>query len=739
MEYSSFHTGDEIRLKELFSGNNVVIIPDLQRDYCWGTEKTGNHSSNGHPDHSLATAFIWNLVNNGFLKESDLNLGLVYGYETPRGHIQLCDGQQRITTLFLLLGIINKKSSNHFQDQLISRFEFEEDDKEPYLQYSIRESSLYFLSDLVCEYFISDNTLSVSDIKSQNWYFKDYDLDPSIQSMLKTLYSIEEIISVIDEPQEFGNYILDRLTFMYYDMVSREVGEETFVIINTTGEPLSSTENLKPLYINRQHPGSQEDCCKKWEQWETWFWKQRKGNGSKTNDTAENGFKEFLRWITLLNNREQLEQIQETGEFSFDLSISPDTIDQYFKIINYLFQDIQLFGQEIDWLAPDVQDKNKNSQIVWFRLLPVVEYIKRWGSGDFRHVIRVKNFFQNLARIDNVSKAVGELLPRAIDIIKGMQDPDIAEIKKTQVSSQILTLEEQRKFEIYLSASDEASRHTLEDALWKAEEHKIWKGEILAMINWSNVSDIFDFNLFMQFDKIFNALFHDDDSYDKLDLIRRALLAQGLINHPYKYRGYANWSFCYEPSDWQSLIKNNEVQFGDFLFNLFDSPNLEDSLQSIIDQCHEEADWSEFAKIRELLAFCNKKNIQYNEKLESWILVRGDKTSGEHVNLKTYRLYLDFQANPFWSSKWSVNTYHYEGSSIHFHDELDIEIDVVYIGNELFEAQVFKKEDNQNPELLSIVQSNALTWKEERYYSAPMNRTEIQQLLQKITNRHIVE
>lgn len=96
-----------------------------------------------------------------------LNLGLFYGYEVPADHIQLCDGQQRLTTLFLVLGMLNKMTGGKFRQHLISDFEFKHDDKEPYLNYAIRESSLYFLSDLVCCFFTCPSA-QVEDIKSQN-------------------------------------------------------------------------------------------------------------------------------------------------------------------------------------------------------------------------------------------------------------------------------------------------------------------------------------------------------------------------------------------------------------------------------------------------------------------------------------------------------------------------------------------------------------------------------------------
>src|SRR6056297_95548 len=134
-------SGQTYTLSQLFSGDNKIIIPDLQRDYCWG-DKAWNKDKDQYTE--LVSGFVNNLISIFKEKPKDsLTLGLIYGYEIPRYHIQLCDGQQRITTLFLLLGMINRKTENKFHNHLISEFELKQDDKEPYLQYAIRESTLY--------------------------------------------------------------------------------------------------------------------------------------------------------------------------------------------------------------------------------------------------------------------------------------------------------------------------------------------------------------------------------------------------------------------------------------------------------------------------------------------------------------------------------------------------------------------------------------------------------------------
>src|SRR5690606_4571549 len=99
---STFNSGQYYTLSQLFSGVHKIIIPDLQRDYCWG-DNVWNEI--GIKDKELVSGFVDNLLSAFSEKPNDeLTLGLIYGYENPAYHIQLCDGQQRITTLFLLLG-----------------------------------------------------------------------------------------------------------------------------------------------------------------------------------------------------------------------------------------------------------------------------------------------------------------------------------------------------------------------------------------------------------------------------------------------------------------------------------------------------------------------------------------------------------------------------------------------------------------------------------------------------------
>lgn len=288
----SFISGRDYSLADLFGGDTKIIIPDLQRDYCWGNYAVTDPKSSKTKE--LVSDFVKNIIELFEEKSSSsLTMGLIYGYEQPHNHIQICDGQQRLTTLFLLLGYINIKCSGVYDNYIISKQE-REDDYEPHLQYAIRESTLYFLSDLSRNVFIERNT-KVTDIKLSNWYFAEYDNDASIQSMIAALQIIDNVFNTLEFNcfLELGEFVLNNLKVLYYDMENRSRGEETYVVINTTGEPLSPTENIKPILLGNSK--LTKDQIKlysdQWEDREEWFWNHR-----GTDTTSDNGMQVFFMW-----------------------------------------------------------------------------------------------------------------------------------------------------------------------------------------------------------------------------------------------------------------------------------------------------------------------------------------------------------------------------------------------------------------------------------------------------------
>jgi hypothetical protein len=436
MSNTVFISGEEYNLKNIFGGRAKIVIPDLQRDYCWGLE---TYDKNNKRQGELVTQFVTGLIEGYNAGQNDfMSLGLLYGYESPKGQIQLCDGQQRLTTLYLLLGVLNRMVSNdELPSLLMSDFE-KVDDQEPQLLYAIRESTLYFLSDLTYHYFLSKKNIV---IHKAGWYYSEYDQDASIQAMIgavnKIKTNLEEQVKIIDL-NKFSKFVTNNLRFVYFDMGDRLHGEETFVVINTTGEPLTATENLKPVLIgNIMDETEREDRSKEWEDREEWFWEHRDKEHEQTSDGLSNDFYTWYWQIQLLQERmwrggkpgeinpkdlflkrqdktgNEAEEYDSTNRWNADLCL----VHKRFAALKTLFQTIQERGALCEVMYSLLRFEKKDSKediFVWLRkssnidvLLPLISFSEKFG-GNPAFSSGIVRFARRLAKnhLDKVYKRV---------------------------------------------------------------------------------------------------------------------------------------------------------------------------------------------------------------------------------------------------------------------------------------------------------------------------------------------
>lgn len=631
----SLKSGEYYTIKQLFSGERRIIIPDLQRDYCWGDD---TNFKGGDVTGELVSDFIISLIQQfEHDPQSSLNIGLFYGYEIPANHIQLCDGQQRLTTLYLLIGMINKRIGG-YRKLLISRDDVDQGYMEPYLNYAIRESTTYFLNDLITRFFI-DNSGLVIDIRQADWYFQEYNLDPSINSMISALGKIESILNEYQQKAELsplGDWLCSKLTFMYYDMGSRKNGEETFVVINTTGEPLTPTQNIKPLVINDKINSQIKNIARSWEQIETWFWARRQ---KKVNDTADSGFGEFLRWISIIEMREDKNLVQGIlkGDIQYSFpyqKVDFNKIEDYWKALKWIVSkegELFIFGKNIlsPEANPNVHGRSAINQNECFCLLPLLYFVSKYRphiESDAqwqRHTLRIYQFFKNLMRINSLAKDVNSLVTSTlslIDLINPSTGDIISIIDRQEDSdnekgiSRLLSKEELIKLQILHDNPSE--RREIEELFWKLQGDKsIWSGEILPIIEWASDGETFDFSLFKQYAHLLMDLFpdHKDGHSEMMYLLRRSII----INQGNSYMPHANGyyeSFGWKDEEWREILSregNETKQLLDYLSRckgLSYEVILSKYISDAIAEGWEENGYGEFAKDDFLLSFTRDAN-----------------------------------------------------------------------------------------------------------------------------------
>jgi hypothetical protein len=363
------------------------------------------------------SGFIDSLLENR--ETENLTLGMLYAYESPNKSIHLCDGQQRITTLFLLLGMLYKKSKlDTIKNMLVSKSE-QDDDWEPYLRYAIRENTLYFLQDLTRYYFIEDeegtsidkNNNKISKfIKGQYWYNQDYDNDPSVQSMMLACQIIYDKLEKLDNLDLFISCVRNNIKFFYYDMGDREHGEDLFVIINTTGESLTIPENIKPILLGEIECAINNDSKlpynNEWEKREEFFWKKRKTD----EHIADHGVEDFLTWcIKILDKKDNVELIKYFKLKSGESKNVLQNIEKYFNAFEKLLGLVETKNNFTE-IFKQIKEIKESENFVWyFRdynedqthniILPMLSAIVNYGydeNGLYSLLRRLrKNYFDN--------------------------------------------------------------------------------------------------------------------------------------------------------------------------------------------------------------------------------------------------------------------------------------------------------------------------------------------------------
>lgn len=538
-------SGDSYSIKEIFSGNYKIVVPDMQREYCWAdTLSVQNHKS-------LVDNFISDIMQN--LNSEELQMGLLYGYESPKDDIQLCDGQQRLTTLYILIGVLCRKQNmgdlqKDLQNILISEFELK-DDREPRLQYAIRESTLFFLRDLAYYYFLKkEHSIEEGSksIRKEFWYFDEYNLDPSIKNILKAIDIIENLLKDV-EIETLAERVINHIRFLYFDMINRNHGEEQFVVLNTTGKPLTVTESLKPKFLGSLdnktvHPEKENKTEQKyysdlWEVWEHFFFVHRPAG----HQTADKGLNEFFRWIFIVENTQisqSLSSVKENyNEAQTALSLNVynlydednitlilDKIESYFQALIYLSKNEQLKQKFLF-------QKSSLAQIQCLEFLPVLCYVEHFKTNvTDRNVIRLMHFFKSRALIENISKASITTSLECICIVKLMIENNHVDLVNIlnysqDISSSVLTQLEIFKLNILKANTD--IREDWEKMFWKAEAFKSCSGDIEFLFSVMNVSvDSIDYSVDIKFfDKV--LLIVDLTLEHPTDLMRRTMLCFG--------------------------------------------------------------------------------------------------------------------------------------------------------------------------------------------------------------------
>lgn len=266
------------------TGKNVEIkkieIPKIQRDYAYGrTDKKNERKRNNFLDS------LYDAVNG-----KPITLDFIYG-DIKQNVLTPLDGQQRLTTLFLLYWYASKKEQVAESETLFLKC----------FSYETRPSARQFCEIITTKSieFEAGKTLSEL-IKDQNWFPLEWQHDATVSSMLVMLDAIQEKFSQVEDLYAK----LENISFYFLPIENMGLTDDLYIKMNSRGKPLTPFEHFKAEFEKQLILADVETAkrigAKIDREWTDLLWDYRNsGVGDDSDNTTDD---EFLRYFIFICN-----------------------------------------------------------------------------------------------------------------------------------------------------------------------------------------------------------------------------------------------------------------------------------------------------------------------------------------------------------------------------------------------------------------------------------------------------
>ena len=561
---------DKQNIRSLIDNYNFVV-PEIQREYVWGAAK----------NKSVFIQFVKDL--NAKLQKGDTNIGFLYSYKSGVEHY-LIDGQQRYTTLILMLYFIAASNGNDCLSKIDKILRI--DEREQAFSYRVRSFTESFLHNLLKSGIVDSKV-----VRDQIWFKNEYNEDPTIESMLGALDTFNSVIG--ECPNITLDNILNNIYFWYFDVDQTSQGEELYITMNSRGEKLTDSEQIKPRLFRKEN--DKEAYGKKWDQWEEFFYKKDL-RGDRPISSIDIAMNNIIRVVLELKTQKEHDEIKPIDDSNI---IDLHDIEKYMDALDKLYElKEKKYSAEIARLYGD-SNSDRNFYTLKGLLVEMlkVNHSKYEIEQIYQTIINQvrRNKLKNISYLNFLENYKNSSLNWYDFILLLPDSPD----------ANVITGHEYDKIHICKEYGQEA-----ENAIWEEQSCPFWNGDIKPLITWSKVGDKFNLANFKRLCHNFNLLFDQpENSGWTSDSVRQALLTRRLPDYPIN-----GIFFGFDSSQWKAIMNNNSKEFHSFL-NCFDDADKDkrDAIIADMKRNYPETPdnpWAEFVQHDYLLQYCNTKRIQ---------------------------------------------------------------------------------------------------------------------------------
>lgn len=444
---------EKILVKDIFS-NLWFRIPEYQRPYVWGDDQIDDLLDDlifALKEKSEQEYFLGSFVYQ--LKRAGSDIGQEFDEN------DLLDGQQRMTTLFMLFACIRDISAEQDLIEACQASIYQKGNKyhgvpeRTRLAFAIRPEAQDFV----------DNHLKVTGGTNQEDELLDLrkkSSDPSVRNMANAILKIRQIIRENIEDSvgsnfnlsDFYAFICQKVLMIYVATENLEDAFRLFTILNDRGVPLRNSDILKATNLGALTNSSDKERYAK-------LWEEAEGN-------LGDGFDRFLSYIRTillkdkarLNLLDEFEQkiystnlkntgllkkpLLEKGKATFEL------IERYLEIYNQLLSsnnyddtgksfkfdnliNVMLVGlPSTDWIPPLMRyfERFKYNRIVDFLVKLDNQLSSDWIAqySPTSRIERMNNIIKKIEKANNADELLDTINPFSFDKVEFIRAVDAA-------------------------------------------------------------------------------------------------------------------------------------------------------------------------------------------------------------------------------------------------------------------------------------------------------------------------
>lgn len=535
---------------------NRIIIPIIQRDYAQGRK--------GSEITRIRERFLKSLYNAVINKP--ITLDFIYGDINSTGDMTPLDGQQRLTTLFLLHWYAAKKENiDSSEYEFLKRFSYE-------TRYSARQ---------FCRFLVNHQpsflTKISDEIIDQPDFPLDWKKDATISSMLVMIDAIHEVFDGIQgiwKKLEEG-----AITFFFLPVKDMGLTDELYIKMNSRGKPLTQFEHFKAEFEHElrkiDHQVANRIIKKIDLDWTDMLWEYR-----GWDDVIDDEFLRYFRFVcdVICYKNDDTPQGKEIDEFSlirdyfaadvpnvldniellenyFDVWVDINGYnnpDEFFnKFLSYVYtkqkalidtkNPIDLFGSCLRNYAN--VSGNGNRLFPLNRIILLYAFVIYLSNKDSNEITE-EQFERRLRIVNNLIKNSDDEISDSSQRTSGNRMPAILRQVDSIICEGVVNEDIERNFNTN-QIQEETSKliwtrqnPAKADSLFELEDHKLLYGQI-------SILGIENDHLFERFHLLF------DLDYDTIDCVLH-------IMGEYYQREQNNWRYQFgsskNDSAWQNLF-----------------------------------------------------------------------------------------------------------------------------------------------------------------------------------------